>query len=439
MNLLPAVKKRTWVVVLLAMTVLAPSASSAGDVDDAVAATNHTPEQYAATLDLAILPGLTEIGPPPAITGNAELDARIRAIAEARGYQRRPEANRPLVNVGRQQLQPEAAVGWESLRDAAAAAGHKLTILSGYRRASTQASFLRERIIGTSDAALDRTLRTVAPPGYSKHHTGYTIDIRSSTASGFDFRNSAAYEWLAAEDFANAKAHGWIPSYPEGATLVGPVPEPWEFVWVGADNIICGDFQASPIHPFCDTYGSNFGADIRWLAGREITDGCRLNRYCPHAVISRGEAATMIWRMAGSTPPKVDTINFVDVLPDRFYSSAVKWMVDNKLTTGKTPTSFVPTGITTKAQFVTYLWRLAGEPAPARPFGFLDVDPDSFSATAIAWAFETGISPSTSATTFSPSMKVTRGAASAFLHRFAIITDQLQLPSHGGNRATLLR
>lgn len=416
------VNNRSWILILLTFSLLTPSIASAGDVEDAVAATDHTPTEYAATSDLAILPGLAEIGPPPAITGNPDLDARIRAIAEARGYKRRPEPSRPLVNVGGHQLQREAAAGWESLRAAAAAAGHTLTILSGYRRVSTQSSFLRKRITSTSDAAIDRALRTVAAPGYSRHHTGYTIDIRSSTAQGFDFRNSPAYAWMAADNFANAEAHGWIPSYPEGATLVGPIPEPWEFVWVGADNIICGDFQATAGQPFCDTYGSNFRADIDWLFEQQITNGCRSDRYCPYSVISRGEAATMIWRMAGSMPPVIETSNFVDVRPDTYYSPAVRWMVDKEFTTGKTSTTFVPTGITTRAQFVTFLWRLAGQPAPAGPLFFVDVDPNGFSAEAITWASETGITRDTSATTFSPAAKATRGAASAFLHRFIIAT-----------------
>jgi len=173
--------------------VLVPVAASAGTVGDAVAGTDHTPAQIAASFDLAVLPGLAPIGDPPAITGNPQLDARIRSIAEARGYQRRAEPNRPLVSVGGKLLQPEAAAGWESLRAAAATAGFPISITSAYRPVDTQFSFLVERLGNRSDAAIDRALNTVAAPGYSKHHTGYAIDMRSGPYEGFGFRNSPAY------------------------------------------------------------------------------------------------------------------------------------------------------------------------------------------------------------------------------------------------------
>jgi len=400
----------------------AAPAASASPTGDAVAATNHTAAQYAAAFDLAVLPGLASIGPPPAITGNADLDARIRVIAEARGYKRRPEPSRPLAEIDGQLLQPEAAAGWVELRDAASSAGISISLTSAYRRVDTQAYFLRDRIGIGSDAAIDRALRTVAAPGYSKHHTGYTIDMKSGASSGFSFRNSAAYAWLAADDFDNAKAHGWIPSYPEGATLVGPVPEPWEFVWIGAVNIICGDFQPSSEESFCDTIGSTFESDVEWLLANGITVGCRDDRYCTDDHLTRAQAATMMWRLSGSPLPTAAADTFDDVPPNAFFTNPVKWMTDNSITTGVTATEFLPLKPTTRAEFVTFLWRMVGRPSPLSTNPFEDVDPGGWNADAIAWAFETGITRGTSATVFSPNALTTRGQAAAFLHRFSAIS-----------------
>ncbi len=45
--------------------------------------------------------------------------------------------------------------------------------------------------------------------------------------------------WLRADDFAVAKRHGFVPSYPRGSAPQGPQPEPWEFVHVGVGAIRC--------------------------------------------------------------------------------------------------------------------------------------------------------------------------------------------------------
>jgi len=401
---------------------LAATTASASQIDDAVQATNHTAAQYQAAFDLAVLPGLAPIGLPPSITGSPDLDQRIRAIAEARGYRRRAEPNRPLVAVGPYLLQPEAAVGWAGMRDAAAAAGITISISSAYRRPDTQAGFLRSRLGNRSDAAIDNALRTVAAPGYSKHHTGYTIDMKSGGFSGFSFRSSPAYAWLSANNFANAKAYGWLPSYPEGSALVGPVPEPWEFVWVGAVNIICGDFDPAEGHSFCDAIGSGFEPDIEWMRATGITVGCNINRYCTDDHLTRAQAATMMWRLSGSPLPATSSAQFDDVPANAYYTRPVEWMTSNSITTGVTTSEFLPLRPTTRAEFVTFLWRMSGRPVPVpSPNQFDDVDPDGWSADAITWAFNAGVTRGTSTTTFSPDALTTRGQAAAFLHRFAEI------------------
>jgi uncharacterized protein with LGFP repeats len=79
----------------------------------------------------------------------------------------------------------------------------------------------------------------VAPPGFSKHQSGYTIDFRASGVGGGAFGSSRLGQWLAADNYAAAKRHGFIPSYPSGAGAQGPEPEPWEYVWVGVPAIEC--------------------------------------------------------------------------------------------------------------------------------------------------------------------------------------------------------
>ena len=64
------------------------------------------------------------------------------------------------------------------------------------------------------------------------------------------FAATPAYSWLSDNGFANARAHGWLPSYPDGVANLGPNPEVWEFVWVGTTNIVCIGFEATAETPF---------------------------------------------------------------------------------------------------------------------------------------------------------------------------------------------
>jgi hypothetical protein len=410
--------------IALATAVATPGVAAANPKIDAVAVVGPTLtlEQMVTAYDEALLPNLRAPAPnPPVITGDVELDTRIRALGEARGYTRRPEPSGALANVDRHLLQPTAASAWLQLRAAAATAGHSIEITSGYRSAAGQRAIWIDRMRGTSDEALDLLMQTVAVPGYSKHHTGYAIDLRSGPASLFAFQDSPAYAWLSENNFANAMAYGWLPSYPAGVDGLGPGPEPWEFVYVGLDNILCADFdpEADPSRPFCDTIGSPFADDIVWLHDTGLTTGCDARRYCTDGIVTRAEAATFLWRLFGRMEPGTDfNHTFDDVPAGAFYTDAVRWMVENKITTGTTSTSFSPSRTLTRAQFVTFLWRAAGRPDPMSSLEFEDVDPGSYAATAIAWAKFVGITSGTSATEFSPDATATRGQMAAFLHRF---------------------
>ncbi|MXW75963.1 MAG: hypothetical protein F4Z58_07965 [Acidimicrobiaceae bacterium] len=404
---------------------------AAADQTGAVAATELSPDEFLSLFDNAELPGLGEIGPAPAITGNAELDARIRAIGEQRGYQRRALPNRELTRVGGHLLQPEAAEAWQALRVSAQNAGFTVTLVSAFRSEAQQAALYRRKVTGTSDAAIDRGLRVVAVPGYSKHHTGYAIDLADSGGDHNAFGNSRVYAWLAADNFAIAKAHGFVPSYPFGSSApIGPNPEPWEFVWVGTTNIICGDFEPSAENRFCDTVGSAFQADVNWLAAQGITTGCGSNRFCIHGNLTRAQAATLLWRYSGK-PETQSEFPFVDVPTGSYYSQAAQWMFARSLTTGVSATHFDPDRLISRAEFITFLWRMANRPEPrSRIPPFSDVSPASFFAKAVAWAAESGIdaavtggsvgSPQPSTLPrFEPAAAATRGEAAAFIHGFA--------------------
>lgn len=199
-------------------------------------------------------PNTEHLREQPVITGNEAADARIKTIAESRGYVLRSV---PIYSINKTNeprladddlLQEKALVAWHELKDAAKAAGIPLQLNSGYRSIEMQRELFLSRLkatgvtyaqiaAGQADNQVVATLHMTAPPGYSRHHTGYTVDF--VCANGYQsFEVTTCFKWLSDNNYLNAKKHGWIPSYPEGTSNQGPEPEPWEYVWVGKQALL---------------------------------------------------------------------------------------------------------------------------------------------------------------------------------------------------------
>lgn len=195
-------------------------------------------------------PNLQFFTEPPIITGNVVADNRIRSIAESRGYvltgipvSAIEKINEPRLE-GDDLLQPFAAIAWRDLKSAAEKDNIPLSLLSGYRSPEYQRQLFVSRLgvtveqiaAGQVDPAINRTLTITAVPGYSRHHTGYTIDLWCEDGS-VTFVDSSCFKWIHTENYKIAKENGWIPSYPDDVELQGPEPEPWEYVWVGRELV----------------------------------------------------------------------------------------------------------------------------------------------------------------------------------------------------------
>ncbi|MGH8948157.1 MAG: M15 family metallopeptidase, partial [Acidimicrobiia bacterium] len=200
-------------------------------------------DEFKAMYDYAVakvLPNLSLSSGRLPVTGDAALDARIWDIATARGYELRPVAGPDLGSADGVLMQPQAAAAWLELKEAARAAGHGFVVSSAYRSPESQRTQFISKLTGTTDEAIDAALTWYSIPGTSKHHSGYALDFRYADGAFGEFRDTPDYAWLAADNFYNAKRFGFIPSYPDDVTAQGPNPEPWEFVWVGVDLIVCG-------------------------------------------------------------------------------------------------------------------------------------------------------------------------------------------------------
>lgn len=204
------------------------------------------------------LPGVSDRAATPNATGNKAADRQIRDIALARGYQLRGEPIDPMASYQGRLLQQQAIDDLISLQTAMASEiGATLTVTSAHRSATHQRQLflaqlsssslaLRSRVVtnneialGLADDVLQSAMARAAPPGFSRHHTGLVIDVSSGGVGSFAFATTAAYTWLTENNYAKAMTHGWVPSYPPGASAQGPDPEPWELAWIGRGGAQC--------------------------------------------------------------------------------------------------------------------------------------------------------------------------------------------------------
>ena len=128
---------------------------------------------------------------------------------------------------------------------------------------------------------------------------------------------------------------------------------------------------------------------------------------------------TFLWRAAGSPKPESAENPFDDVPAGRFYTDAVLWAVEQGITQGTSETTFSPNETVTRAQTVTFLWRMAKSPAPTSDENpFKDVPAGKYYTNAVLWAVEQGITNGTEPDAFEPSSGCTRGQIVTFLYRY---------------------
>ena len=113
---------------------------------------------------------------------------------------------------------------------------------------------------------------------------------------------------------------------------------------------------------------------------------------------------------------------FRDLDADAWYHDGVHACALLGLTQGVGNRTFDPDGTLTRAQFVTMLWRLAGEPGTNGDElrDFSDVGSGGYYAAAVQWAAANGIAEGTSKTEFSPNAPITREQLAAMLFRYAM-------------------
>lgn len=120
----------------------------------------------------------------------------------------------------------------------------------------------------------------------------------------------------------------------------------------------------------------------------------------------------------GQTANRIHTISYNDVTAGDWFTSDVIYVTLTGLMNG-TGDGFSPNNNINRAQLVTVLYRMAGQPEVTGENPFTDVPDGQWYTDAVLWAAENNITDGTSETTFSPNNPLTREDMATLLYRFA--------------------
>ena len=168
--------------------------------------------------------------------------------------------------------------------------------------------------------------------------------------------------------------------------------------------------------PFADVATDAYYYEaVKWAAEQGITGGTGSGLFSPDYTCTRAQIVTFLWRAAGSPEPKAMS-GFSDVPENSYYAKAVAWAVENGITVGTSSTTFSPEATCTRAQSVTFLFRAAKASADGTP-AFSDVTANAYYAEAVKWATDNGITNGIGGGLFGSNNDCTRAQIVTFLWR----------------------
>ena len=150
-----------------------------------------------------------------------------------------------------------------------------------------------------------------------------------------------------------------------------------------------------------------YAGAVAWAVEQGITSGTGNGKFSPDGSCTRAQMVTFLWRVNGS--PGIGTANpFSDVSSDAYYYDAVLWAVEQGITGGTGDGKFSPDAPCTRAQMATFLWRANGSPEVTGTTPFSDVSAGTYYYNAVLWAYERKITNGTGGRKFSPDATCTR-------------------------------
>ena len=135
---------------------------------------------------------------------------------------------------------------------------------------------------------------------------------------------------------------------------------------------------------------------VYWAVEKNVTSGMGKNTFQPMAKLTRAQAVTFLYNMAGKPDvSKLKVKDFSDVPMTAWYYNAVKWATAKKITSGHGEGIFQPNENCNRAMVITFLAnyaKMAGTyRTPKYPSNFRDVPENAWYRKSVDWALKYGI------------------------------------------------
>ncbi|MDH3500042.1 MAG: S-layer homology domain-containing protein [Acidimicrobiia bacterium] len=182
--------------------------------------------------------------------------------------------------------------------------------------------------------------------------------------------------------------------------------------WNGGGDVGRDGHAAPPPSSFVDVASTPWATAIGWLNWSGIAAGCATDRFCPTAVTTRAQMASLLVRALPVGSSNVD--RFTDDTGS-VHEQNINTMAAAGITSGCAADRFCPNAPVTRSQMATFLVN-ALELAPTAADYFTDDGASVHQANINALA-ASGITSGCSATSFCPEQLISRGQIAVMLQR----------------------
>ena len=171
-------------------------------------------------------------------------------------------------------------------------------------------------------------------------------------------------------------------------------------------------------NPFTDIKNDDwFARSVMWAYENNVTGGTSPTTFGPDDGCTRAQVVTFLWAANGKPEPKSMDNPFSDVTDDAWYLKPVLWAVERGITGGVAEGKFGPERTCTRAQIVTFLYAAVYKPEIKIESVFGDVSESDWFAKPVLWAAKYGITGGIGDGKFGPNNTCTRAQVVTFLYK----------------------
>ena len=187
---------------------------------------------------------------------------------------------------------------------------------------------------------------------------------------------------------------------------------------------VCGEKKAScevtVLYKDVNNSKDFWFAPTNYLTAKGVVKGYdKQTLFKPAAECTRAQMVTFIWRLQGEPEPKSKTCKFTDVKEKDYFYKACIWGNEKHIVEGYKDGTFGPKIVCARKHAVTFLWRLANKPSPKSSENkFSDVKKSDYFYKATLWASEKGILAGYKDGTFKPDGNCLRRQMVTFLYKY---------------------